>query len=166
MENRNLTHWKALTNPDYLGAYAFEPGEVKTVTIKNVTQDIVQNQTGSKEQCTVIHFVEDVKPLILNKTNAKTISNLYGTPYIEEWGGLRVNLNVKKVSAFGEIVDAVRVMNEKPAESVTICENCGKPVTPGGGRSASELLAMSKSHFGKAFCLDCMKNIKATKEEE
>lgn len=23
----NLTHWKKLTNPDYLGAYALQPGE-------------------------------------------------------------------------------------------------------------------------------------------
>ena len=30
------THWKKLTNPEYLGAYAFRPGEEKIVTIESV----------------------------------------------------------------------------------------------------------------------------------
>ena len=69
------THWKKYTNPNYLGAYAFQPGEEKTVTIKEVKREAVQNQSGT-EECTVAHFVEDVKPLILNKTNCKTISTV------------------------------------------------------------------------------------------
>ena len=44
----SLTHWKKLTNPDYLGAYAFDPGEIKIVTISNVGMEVVQNQTGNK----------------------------------------------------------------------------------------------------------------------
>ena len=69
------THWKKWNNPDYLGSYAFQPGEEKTVTIKEVKREMVQNQSG-KEECTVAHFVEDVKPLILNTTNCKTISKV------------------------------------------------------------------------------------------
>ena len=70
------THWKKYTNPDYLGAYAFQPGEEKTVTIKEVKRELVFNPSGSgKEECTVAFFVEDVKPLILNKTNCKAMGN-------------------------------------------------------------------------------------------
>ena len=32
----NKTHWKKLTNPDYLGAYAFEPKQEFIATIKYV----------------------------------------------------------------------------------------------------------------------------------
>ena len=56
MENK--THWKKLTNPNYLGAYAFQPGEEKTVTIKEVKREAVQNQKGT-EECTVAYFKED-----------------------------------------------------------------------------------------------------------
>ena len=73
------THWKKLNNPDYLGSYAFQPGEEKTLTIKEVKRELVYNPSGSgKEECTVVYFQEDVKPLILNATNAKTITKVWG----------------------------------------------------------------------------------------
>ena len=53
-EMTDKTHWKKLTNPDYLGAYAFQPGESKTVTFKEVRRDLVYNpSSGGKEECTV-----------------------------------------------------------------------------------------------------------------
>lgn len=156
MNGTEKTHWKKLTNPDYLGAYAFQPGEEKTLTIKEVKRELVYNPSGSgKEECTVAYFVEPVKPLILNVTNCKTITKVWGTPYIEDWGGLRITLKVKKISAFGEMVDAVRVANERPAEETIICEACGKPVMPAAGRSAKQIIAATKNKCGKALCLDC-----------
>lgn len=72
------THWKKLTNPDYLGSYAFQPGEEKTVTIKEVKRELVFNPSASgKEECTVAYFVEDIKPMILNTTNCKTIAKVW-----------------------------------------------------------------------------------------
>ena len=79
MENK--THWKKLTNPDYLGAYSIENGSDLIATIKSVALENVTGADGKKEQCTVIRFVEDLKPFICNRTNAKTISKIYDTPY-------------------------------------------------------------------------------------
>ena len=60
------THWKKFNNPDYLGAYAFQPGEEKTVTIKSVGREMVYNPSNSgKEECTVAHFEEDIKPFVI-----------------------------------------------------------------------------------------------------
>lgn len=148
------THWKKWNNPDYLGSYAFQPGEEKTVTIKEVKREMVQNQSG-KEECTVAHFVEDVKPLILNTTNCKTISKVWGSPYVEDWAGRKITLKVKKISAFGEMVDAVRVSNERPAEESIICEACGKVITSASGRSAKEIATATKTKYGKALCIEC-----------
>jgi hypothetical protein len=39
------THWKKLTNPNYLGAYDFQQGEKRIVTIKEVIQEKVLNVT-------------------------------------------------------------------------------------------------------------------------
>lgn len=156
MNGTEKTHWKKLTNPDYLGAYAFQPGEEKTLTIKEVKRELVYNPSGSgKEECTVAYFVEPVKPLILNVTNCKTITKVWGTPYIEDWGGLRITLKVKKISAFGEMVDAVRVANERPAEEAIICEACGKPITAAAGRTVQQIIAATKNKCGKALCLEC-----------
>ena len=143
------THWRKLTNPDYLGSYAFQPGEEKTLTMKEVKRELVYNPSGSgKEECTVVYFEEDVKPLILNATNAKMISKVWGTPYIEDWPGHKIILKVKKISAFGEMVDAVRVSPDRPAEEVIVCETCGAVITP-------KIAEMSQKRFGKKLCVDC-----------
>lgn len=148
------THWKKLTNPNYLGSYAFQPGEEKTVTIKEVKRKIVQNQNG-KEDCTVAYFVEDVKPLILNKTNCDMIAKVWGTPYIEDWSDKKITLKVKKISAFGEMVDAVRVSKDRPVDDVIICESCGKPINAAAGKTAKEIALATKAKYGKALCVEC-----------
>ena len=108
------THWKKLTNPNYLGAYAFDQGEEKQVTIEAVTEEMVTGTDGRESPCMLLHFQEkDIKPLILNRTNAKTIEKLAGSPYIEDWAGLSIILVVRTVSAFGSEVDAVRVKLKK-----------------------------------------------------
>ena len=141
------THWRKLTNPNYLGSWSFQPGEEKTVTIKEVKQEIVKNQNGS-EECTVVYFEEDIKPLILNKTNAEMIAKVWGTPFIEDWKGLQIILKVKKVSAFGEMVDAVRVANTRPTNEILTCESCGKPVS-------ERVAAATKNKLTKILCADC-----------
>ena len=110
------THWKKLTNPNYLGAYAFDQNEEKTVTIESVTEESVTGSDGREADCMVLHFKEpNVKPMILNRTNAKTIEKITGTPYIEEWEGQKIILVVRTVTAFGGEVDAVRVKLKKVA---------------------------------------------------
>ena len=79
------THWKKLTNPNYLGAYSIENGQDLILTIKYVQEEKVIGPDGKKDDCVVCHFSENVKPMILNATNMKTITKLYKTPYIEEW---------------------------------------------------------------------------------
>lgn len=111
------THWKKLTNPDYIGAYDFQPGEERIVTIKDVKRQMVTGPDGKKEECTIVFFAQG-KPMILNVTNAKAITKLADTPYIEQWVGVSVKLIVVKVKAFGEVVDALRVKSEKVTKPV------------------------------------------------
>jgi hypothetical protein len=151
------THWKKLTNPNYLGSYAFDPGEEKIVTIDHVEQEEVIGQEGKPSLCIVAHLVGE-KPLILNKTNCKAISKLLNTPYIEEWGGHRITLCVQRIKAFGDDnVEAVRVKPKLPGE---ICENCGKEIRAGSGRSAAEIADLSVQKYGKKLCLECAKKLK------
>lgn len=111
-----LTHWKKLTNPNYLGAYSMPTdGSTLTYTIKSVVREMVAGADGKKEECTVCHFKEaDVKPMILNKTNCKIIEKVLGTPHIERWANKRIEITVAKVKAFGDTVDALRVVPKAP----------------------------------------------------
>lgn len=149
------THWKKLTNPDYLGSYAFQRGEEKIVTIDYVRQETVTGPEGKKSECIVAHFKQpDAKPLILNHTNAKIIEKLFSTPYIEEWAGKSIVLIVSKIQAFGEQVDAVRVKLEKVAG---LCGQCGLRVTAAGGMSAQQVAEYTAGKFGEVLCAACAK---------
>jgi hypothetical protein len=127
------THWKKLTNPDYLGSYDFAPGEERIVTVNKVVREMVTGSGGKKEECTVCYFEEKYKPMILNSTNCKSISKLADSPYIEEWQGRSFKIVVAKVAAFGEQVDALRIKAEKVIKAKPILivgtpnfENCRK----------------------------------------
>ena len=157
-----LTHWKKLNNPDYIGAYAFEPGETKTLAIQKVTREIVKGPDGKSEECTIVHWRESEKPLILNVTNAKAIQKVSGTPYIEKWPGVRVIIGVEAVKAFGEVVEAVRVKKTKPQQSAQtpqeyICADCGKPIVAAGGFSAAGIAKSTHDKFNAMLCLECGK---------
>lgn len=155
-----LTHWKKLTNPDYLGAYAFQPGEEKTVTIASVGRELVTGAEGKQEECIVARFQEaDVKPMILNATNCKAIAKLYKTAYIEEWAGKRVTVRVQAVRAFGETVDALRVKPQLPP-AAPICEACGKAIAPYGSMDAAALAAYTRQKYGRPLCSECAANAK------
>ena len=158
------THWKKLQNPDYLGAYAFDPGQELIVTIKSVRQELVTGADGKREQCSVMRFVEDVKPMILNATNSKTIQKLFKTPYIEEWAGRKIQLYVTEVSAFGEKVDAVRVRPFPPEEETYDCVDCGARLTDAFGLTARQIAGRNQKNYGRVLCPECAKKMKAAAE--
>ncbi len=112
-----LTHWKQEFNYDYLGSYSLLPNEEKTLTIKETKVVKVKNTDGKDQDCFVAYFVEAEKPMILNKTNCKMITKVYGTPYIEQWKSIRIVVYALQVKAFGEVVDALRIKNINPDSS-------------------------------------------------
>jgi hypothetical protein len=112
------THWKKLTNPDYIGAYALENGKDLNVKITKVVREMVTGTGGKKEECTVA-YLEGQKPMILNNTNCKQIAKLADSSYIEDWNGLTITLYIAKIRAFGEDnVECLRVRKQLPVISL------------------------------------------------
>lgn len=101
------THWKTLTNPDYIGAYSLN-GKDLSVTIDKVARELVTGTNGKKEECTVAHL-KGLKPFIINKTNAKTIAKVLGSPYIEDWSDKVITLYPTITKLKGEDVECLRV---------------------------------------------------------
>lgn len=54
--------------------------------------------------------------MICNKTNAKLITKVHKTPYIEQWKGKRIALYSSQVNAFGTTTDALRVRDFIPPD--------------------------------------------------
>ena len=78
------------------------------VTMKSL---IMEEINGEKKP--VLHFREPLKPLVLNKTNTKTIGSLHGSE-TDGWPGKRIILYPTKVDFRGEIVDAIRIRRQIP----------------------------------------------------
>jgi len=116
MPEKSKTHWKKAFNPNYLGAYSLEPGEELIVTITRISKEAVMNADGREEEC-LVAYLENQKPFILNKTNAKTIAAVTGSNYIEDWPGKQIQIYAAKVKAFGQAVDALRVRDFPPRKN-------------------------------------------------
>lgn len=112
------THWKQFHDYNYLGAYMMPvDGTDLVLTIKDCKREKVAGTDGKKDNCMVMTFVEPgTKPLILNVTNAKTIQKLTGSAFVEDWQNQKISLYVAQVNAFGDVTDAIRIRDFKPAD--------------------------------------------------
>ena len=107
-----VTHWKKLSNQNYIGAHDLQPGQELTVTIESVANEVVKcfdGKTVKEETCIVAKIKGAKKPMILNKTNCRIISKNLDSPYIEDWVGKSVVIYAAKVRAFGESTEALRI---------------------------------------------------------
>ncbi len=62
-----------------------------------------------KEMKPIVYFAGKEKGLVLNKTNAKNITNLVGSPETEDWIGFSIRLYATNVEFQGDTVEAIRV---------------------------------------------------------
>ena len=150
-----MTHWKKLSNPNYLGAYSIEGGRDLILTISAVRQEEVIGTDGKKEECIVCYWTEQEKPMILNATNAKMIQKLLNTPYIEQWAGHKIQIGSEKVKAFGDVVEALRVRKFLPKSASIKCESCGKDIIAALGMSPEQLAAYTRKKYKKCLCSEC-----------
>lgn len=165
-----LTHWKKLTNPNYLGVYALEDKKDIIVTIKSVKREMVTGEGGKKEECTVAYFTENVKPMILNATNSKTITKIYGTPYIEEWTNKKIQIYADMVSVKGEMVEALRIRAYEPKTvQAKKCSDCSTEIKGFEKFSAEQVANSSLNKYGKYLCKECAvkaKDVASVKAKE
>ena len=127
------THIDKLRNPNYLGGWDLQDENGKTtdiiVTIKEVKSEFVFNQKAQMEEPVLTVFFNECKPIILNATNRKTLKKVTETSYIEEMAGKRIQLTTKRIKAFGEFHDAIRIVNIIPQNvkaEVVDSEKCKK----------------------------------------
>lgn len=105
------THYKKLTDTNYFGSWDIEQSEI-ILRITKVERQEVMNGEGRADNKIVLHL-DKYKPLILNKTNEKSISKLFG-PYVEDWVNKYFTAFKTNVKSFGETVEAVRIRTRPP----------------------------------------------------
>ena len=139
---------------NYLGSWDVPDGEDLVLTVDKAARDDVKNERGSEKKLT-LHFVEDYKPMILNATNSKALSEAVGSTKVEDWSGKRVAIYTTKVTAFGGTTDALRIRNYPPRETKAFCDNCGCEIEAHVSYSVNKIVTMSKAKYGQALCWEC-----------
>lgn len=83
------------------------------VTIARVALEAV-GQT--REMKAVVYFTEQAKGLVLNKTNAKRITDIAGSPETEDWAGVVVTIYPTETEFQGETVECIRIKQPSKAK--------------------------------------------------
>jgi len=99
-----------------------------SVTIKSVEAKEFDDDKKGKDMKLIIGFRELDKSLVCNKTNANTISDIYGDE-TDEWPGKRIVLYETEVEFGGKTTLAIRVRLRPPgaADPVTPINNLPGP---------------------------------------
>jgi len=120
MTNQNKTHYRKVFKSDHLGQADLEDflesGSNLIFTIHHVNQEIGAKVAGKKINANIAHFAESIKPLVLNATNSKTLKQMTGSSFVEDWTGVLVQLYIDpNVKMKGDTVGGVRINPKQPA---------------------------------------------------
>lgn len=163
------THWNTIVDSKYLSGEEII-GTKPIFTIHDFKREEVVGDGGRKESCGVLYWRENVKPMIVNLTNVKQISKLFGSPYKEDWQGKQIQLTTEKVKAFGQLWNAIRICKELPAAQaapiVPPCADCGEEIKPFDKYTAAQIAGNTAKRYGVPLCADCSGKRKAAAEAE
>ena len=74
-----------------------------------VTIDRVEKEKIGEDQKFVLYFAGKDKGLVLNKTNAESITEIAGTDEMDDWTGHKILLHPDKTKFGGKTVDCIRI---------------------------------------------------------
>jgi hypothetical protein len=95
-----------------------------TLTMANVEMEIIGGEDKKKP---VLYFEKTQKGLVLNKTNSKQITALYGDD-TDEWQGKPIVLFPAMVDFKGDTVEAIRVRPPQKQRNSGTRVGGGKPI--------------------------------------
>lgn len=114
--SQNLTkavlNGKLLFPSKYISAIEFQGRDV-TLTIAGIKIEELKLRGGGKETKPVLSFKGTKKQMVMNKTNASSIAEMYG-PAAEKWVGCKVTFYPARTQCGRETVDCIRVRDTRP----------------------------------------------------
>lgn len=184
---KELQNMKPLTgdeslprDADYLGVIDFAAGAEPVLTIDKLYNGEITLSQG-KQKKKVITFVEErvpgineVRPLVLNRTNWKTLKKLFGEMTASALNGKKIQLYLQsgvRNPGTKEVGNGIRIRDKIPEGAgkkyvAPKCEECGKEITGLTGFTPEQIAATNKQRYGKCLCVECGKKRKAEIERE
>lgn len=150
-----LNSWEKVIDNNFINAELLGTvGAEKVVTIKDIDfAECYDEQKKQKIQKQTVFF-EECKPLVLNKTNAKSLKKLFSpnSDNPADCVGHKVILKVESIRAFGTNTTCIRIKEFSEEK----CPVCKKVILPYAGKSVDQIKDISKRNFGKVMCGECM----------
>lgn len=150
-----IDSWEKVIDPNFINAELLgSVGAEKVVTITDIEYaECYDEKTKSKVQKQSLFFNE-CKPMVLNKTNAKTLKKLFSPDDDNPKNciGKKVVLYVVALKVAGKPTTGIRIKEYSEVK----CEECGKPISPYAGHGIAEVIDISNRNFGKCLCGECM----------
>ena len=131
VDNAAKTHYRKAFDSPYLSSADIVEPTVLTVAYVTLEKDRTKK---TNDVFNTAHFVEkelrpgeQLKPMILNAVNSKTLKSLTGSAFIDDWNDVRVTVYVDHNVRFGkETVEGLRIHHKTPAR---------KAITPESGKA-------------------------------
>lgn len=112
--NNSKTHYRKAFDSPYLSS-----ADIVEPTILTIARAVLESDKTkkTKDVFNTAYFEErelrpgeKLKPMILNATNSKMLKGITGSPFLEDWGGVKVTVFVDKNVRFGkESVEGLRI---------------------------------------------------------
>ena len=148
-------HWKnSVSDPRFL-CDADLVGQPEIIaTADHTSMEEVRNGMEVSQKV-VLHFMEKgVKPMVLNKTNSKTMAKLAKSPMMECWKGTMVQIYYDPTIKFGrDVVGGVRIRTFAP--NVPKCSDCKNSLKAHGEMHINKLAEYTKTKYGRTLCAEC-----------
>lgn len=156
--------WEKIIDPNFINAELIGPvGSERVVTIKDIDYAEAFNQKTNGKEMKQSLFFEECKPMILNKTNAKKIRELFD-PEGEDprkCVGQQITLYVVNCKVGKNQTTGIRIKEASQER----CADCGQLIRATSTRSVAELVEISTRNCGRKLCLSCMQK-EARKQNE
>jgi hypothetical protein len=119
MTIKEKTHYRKAFNSPYLSSGDIVGPTILTVAKCELSLDKTKRTRDSFNTITFkekeIRQGELLKPMILNATNSRTMKDLTGSAFIDDWAGVPITVYVDdNVRMMGETVEGLRISKEKP----------------------------------------------------
>ncbi len=168
-----------MRDSEYLGAEDIDDGVEPILTISGLWNGMVTLQRG-RENKDVLTFSEErvpgimqVRPLIINSTNRKTLRKLYGDAKASTLVGKQIQLYIDhrvRDPQDGGLTDGIRIRPHKPRiqqqAPVPPCADCGQEIAPAMGKDARWLAGYTAKHYGVSLCAACAQKRKEQQAAE
>lgn len=182
---KELQNMKPLTgdeslprDADYLGVIDFAAGAEPVLTIDKLYNGEITLSQG-KQKKKVITFVEErvpgineVRPLVLNRTNWKTLKKLFGEMTASALNGKKIQLYLQsgvRNPGTKEVGNGIRIRDKAPEQGgkyvAPKCAVCGKDITGLSGFTPEQIAATNQQRYGKPMCVECGKKHKEELEK-